>query len=302
MKFHFLKVFLTLIFFLQFFGANAQIAQNTEEKENLIKEANTHLAKGEFDKAIINYEIILEENPERKALYENLVKAYAYLGMFETAKKRANELYGADPDNPMMIGGENCRLALINTLEKKNDEALEAIEEMEKVMDPEMIFPGAPTCSFMFQTKAGEYEEAWANIQKLLEVKDAGVWRNLFLLYGSYVTGKLGKSEKSQQLLSELNGNLDMMKKSGALEAVTKEGGAEVLKFMADYYMYLGQPEKAIASLQKHYEIGGRQYYWIKYVSPFLTPLEGNPHFVAILERMEEDIQEMRSNVKAQQF
>jgi tetratricopeptide (TPR) repeat protein len=303
MKIYFTRICLIALFFsFQIFEANAQSAQNVAEGENLIKEANTFWANGEYDKAIILYETILEENPEQVMLYENLIKAYAYLGMFETAKKRAKELYGMDPDDPMMIGGENCRLALINTMQDKNEEALKAVDEMTRVMDPAMIFPGAPTCSFMFQTKAGKYEEAWSNIEKLLEVKDAGLWRNLFLVYGAFVSEKMGKSERGQQLLSEFEQNLEMMQKSGALEAAAKEGGAEVFKFMADYYAYTGEPEKAIASLQQHYEAGGRQYYWIKYVSPFLTQLKDNPHYLAILDNMKEDIEKMRSNVEARQY
>lgn len=302
MKFHFTKIYFLILIFSFPFLANAQSVQKVEERSDIVKQANILWAKGEYDKAIILYEKILEDNPDQNLLYENLIKAYAYLGMFETAKKRANELYGQNPDNPMMIGGEYCRLALINTMQGNNEKALKAVDAMAKVMNPAMVFPGAPTCSFMFQTKAGKYEAAWANLDKLLKVKDAGLWRNLFLLYGAYVKEKLGEKEKSEQLLSELEKNINIMHKSGAMEAAAKEVGAEFFKVMADYYAYIGEKGKALSSLQQHYEVGGKQYYWIKFVSPFLTKLEGTPQFVAILDKMKKDIVKMRGNVEAQQL
>ncbi len=236
-------------------------------------------------------------------LYQNLVKAYAYLGMFETAEERAKELYGQYPDDARMIGGELCRLGLIYTMQNRNDEAVRAVGEMIEIADPAMVFPGAPTCAFWFQTKAGEYEKASTNIEKLLKVENAGTWRYIFLMYAAYVNEKLGDSEKSQRYLSELRQGMEMMQSSGALQSVNKEqGAAEIFKYLADYYAFIGEDEKAIASLQQHLNAGGRQYYWIKNISPFSSELKENPEYLDILSKMKEDIDRMRSNVEAHKF
>lgn len=303
-----MKIYLTRIYLLilivsfQFFKANAQSVQNVEGEDNFIKQANTAWAEGEYDKAIILYENILDEKPDQYMLYENLIKAYAYLGMFETAEERAGELYGQYPDDAMFIGGEKCRLGLIYTMQNRNDEAVRAVEEMIKVQDPAMVFPGAPMCAFMFQTKAGEYEKASANIEKLLKVENAGNYRYLFLLYAAYVNEKLGNSEKSQQYLSEMRQGLEMMQSSGALQSVIKDEGTQIFTFFADYYAFIGEDEKAIASLQQHLNAGGRQYYWIKNVSPFSSELKENPEYLDILSKMKEDIDRMSSNVEDHKF
>lgn len=303
MKIYHTRIYLfILIVSFQFFKANAQSVQNVEGEDNFIKQANTAWAEGEYDKAIILYENILDEKPDQYMLYENLIKAYAYLGMFETAEERAGELYGQYPDDEMFIGGEKCRLGLIYTMQNRNEEAVRAVEEMIKVQDPAMVFPGAPTCAFMFQTKAGEYEKAWANIEKLLKVENAGTWRYLFLLYAAHVNEKLGNSEKSQQYLMEMKQGLEMMQSSGNLQSVIKDEGAEIFKYFADYYAFIGEDEKAIASLQQHLNAGGRQYYWIKNVSPFSSELKENPEYLDILSKMKEDIDRMRSNVEAHKF
>lgn len=296
MKIHLTRIcLLILIVSFQFFKANAQSVENVEGEDNFINQANTAWAEGEYDKAIILYENILDEQPEQKELYENLVKAYAYLGMFDKAEERAGELYKGGI-------GENCRYGLIFTMQNRTEEAQKAVADMMTFAEPGQYFPGAPTCAFMFQTKAGEYEKAWANIEKLLEVENAGTWRYLFLLYAAYVNEKLGNSEKSQQYLSEMRQGLEMMQSSGALQSVIKDEGAEMFKYFADYYAFIGEDEKAIASLQQHLDAGGRQYYWIKNVSPFSSELKENPEYLDILSKMKEDIDRMRSNVEAHEF
>ncbi|SDG84018.1 tetratricopeptide repeat protein [Psychroflexus sediminis] len=304
MKIYLTKIYLLILLVsLQFFQAKAQSVQNAEVEDKFIKQANTVWAEGEYDKAIILYENILDEKPDQYMLYENLVKAYAYLGMFETAEERAGELYGQYPDDAMMIGSEKCRLGLIYTMQNRNDEALRAVEQMIEISDPAKIFPGAPTCAFFFQTKAGEYEKASVNIEKLLKVvENAGTWRYLFLMYAAYVHDKLGEAEKSQRYLSELRQGMEMLQSSGALQSINNEQGAEIFIYIADYYAFIGEDEKAIASLQQHLNAGGRQYYWIKNVSPFSSELKENPEYLDILSKMKEDIDRMRSNIEAHKF
>ena len=269
----------------------------------MINQANSLWVEGKYDKAIILYENILEEDPKQIHLYENLIKAYAYLGMFDMAKKRAKELYGRDSEDPMMIGGEKCRLALIYTMQNQSDEALRAVNKMVEVMDSRMIFPGAPTCAMFFQTKAGEHEKAAANLDKILQVKDAGLMKYVFLLYAAYVNEKLGNIEKSEKLMASLKEGIDFLRNSGTLEQLTNQpGAAHIYMILADYHAYRGEEEKALEYLKKHYSVGGRQYYWIEHVSPFLTTIKDNPQYVSILNTMKEDIEKMRGNVEARQF
>ena len=273
-------------------------AQNSELDESInkrIQQADSLWTANEYDKAILKYEEFLKANPdEYEKVRIKLIKAYAYLGMFETAEARAKELYGIDSE----LRGEYCRLALIYTMQNRNELALEVVDEMLGISDLEKVFPGSPTCAMFFQTKAGDYEDAYKYIYKIVE-KAEGDQKLFFLLYASYLEQQLGNKEKSQAILDRVSARVKELKESGLMkDLLNQPGGFRYYVHLAELKALHGEGDKALEYLERAFENGDRYYYWIKNVSPFFTKYEDNPRFKNLMEAMKIEIDRMRENVE----
>lgn len=296
-KFNFKFLILALLVF--FFNAKifSQSEDINEAEKAQLRKADSLWTINEFDKAILEYEKFLDSKPHEYARVRiNLVKAYAYLGMFKAAEKRAKELYGIDSE----LRGENCRLGLIYTMQNRNDDALRAVNEMLSISDLNRVFPGSPTCAMFFQTKAGEYEDAANYIYKIIE-EAPGEAKLQFMLYASYLEQQLGNPQKAKAILDQVTASVDQLEKNGTMDILLNQpGGSRYYVHLAELKLLEGKKEIALDYLQKAYENGDRYYYWIKNVSPFFEKIEDNSEFTAVLDDMKKDIDEMRENVEAQ--
>ena len=119
------SIFLVLIFCLFSLTGYSQSAASEEDQ---ITNADSLWQLSEYDKAIIIYENIPADYPDKQKFRQKLVKAYAYLGMFDKAEERAGQLYNGGI-------GENCRLGLIYTMQNRTQDALKAVDN--RMLDAE---------------------------------------------------------------------------------------------------------------------------------------------------------------------
>lgn len=279
-------LFTSIILFFSFLPLHAQ---NSNHEEN-IKMADSLWNLAQYDIAILLYEKIPTDYPDKAKYREKLVKSYAYLGMFEKAEERAGQLYNEGI-------GEYCRYGLIYTMQNKTEDALKAVDNMMKYAEPGQYFPGAPTCAMYFETPAGEYEKAAEKIYKIIE-QAPDLSKLEYMLYAIYLEKQLGNTEKSKALLGQLESQVNMLQDSGTLNGMLESpGGFLFYRPLAAFYALKGEDDKALESLEKNYEQGGRQYYWIKNVSPFFDQYKDNPRFIALLENMKREIDNMKANV-----
>lgn len=279
-------LFTSIILFFSFLPLHAQ---NSNHEEN-IKMADSLWNLAQYDIAILLYEKIPIDYPDKAKYREKLVKSYAYLGMFEKAEERAGQLYNEGI-------GEYCRYGLIYTMQNKTEDALKAVDNMMKYAEPGQYFPGAPTCAMYFETPAGEYEKAAEKIYKIIE-QAPDLSKLEYMLYAIYLEKQLGNTEKSKALLGQLESQVNMLQDSGTLNGMLESpGGFLFYRPLAAFYALKGEDDKALESLEKNYEQGGRQYYWIKNVSPFFDQYKDNPRFIALLENMKREIDNMKANV-----
>lgn len=279
-------LFTSIILFFSFLPLHAQ---NSNHEEN-IKMADSLWNLAQYDIAILLYEKIPIDYPDKAKYREKLVKSYAYLGMFEKAEERADQLYNEGI-------GKYCRYGLIYTMQNKTEDALKAVDNMMKYAEPGQYFPGAPTCAMYFETPAGEYEKAAEKIYKIIE-QAPDLLKLQYMLYAIYLEKQLGNTEKSKALLGQLESQVNMLQDSGTLNGMLESpGGFAFYRPLAAFYALKGEDDKALESLEKNYEQGGRQYYWIKNVSPFFDQYEDNPRFIALLENMKREIDNMKANV-----
>lgn len=279
-------LFTSIILFFSFLPLHAQ---NSNHEEN-IKMADSLWNLAQYDIAILLYEKIPIDYPNKAKYREKLVKSYAYLGMFEKAEERAGQLYNEGI-------GEYCRYGLIYTMQNKTEDALKAVDNMMKYAEPGQYFPGAPTCAMYFETPAGEYEKAAEKIYKIIE-QAPDLSKLEYMLYAIYLEKQLGNTEKSKALLGQLESQVNMLQDSGTLNGMLESpGGFLFYRPLAAFYALKGEDDKALESLEKNYEQGGRQYYWIKNVSPFFDQYKDNPRFIALLENMKREIDNMKANV-----
>ena len=151
-----------------------------------------------------------------------------------------------------------------------------------------------------FETPAGQYEKAADKIYKIIE-QAPDLVKLQYMLYAVYLEKQLGNTEKSNALLNQLEGQVNILQKSGTMENMLQNpGGFALYRPLAALYALKGDDEMALDLLQKNYENGGRQYYWIKNVSPFFDQYEDNPRFIALLENMKMKVDRMRENVEGQ--
>ena len=267
-------------------------AQDLDSDEK-VEKADSLWNLAEYDKAILLYEEVPANYPDKAKFREKLVKAYAYLGMFDKAEERASQLYNGGI-------GENCRLGLIYTMQNRTGDALKAVADMMMSAEPGQYFPGAPTCAMYFETPAGQYEKAADKIYKIIE-QAPDLIKLHYMLYAVYLEKQLGNTEKSNALLSQLESQFNMLKNSGTLEEMLQSpGGFTYYRPLAALYALKGDDEMALDLLQKNYKNGGRQYYWIKNVSPFFDQYKDNPQYIALLEDMKLKVDKMRENVEGQ--
>ncbi|HKL36572.1 MAG TPA: hypothetical protein VJ899_09810 [Salegentibacter sp.] len=272
-------------------------AQNSSPNEK-IEKADSLWSLAEYDKAILMYEDISSDYPDKVKFREKLIKAYAYLGMFDKAKERTGQLYH-EKGKPYSEIGENCRLGLIYTMQNRTEDALKAVADMMMFAEPGQYFPGAPTCAMYFETPAGEYEKAAKKIYKIIE-QAPDLLKLQYTLYAIYLEKQLGNLEKSNALLAQLEGQVNILQNNGTLEEMLQSPeGFIYYRPLAAFYALKGEDDMALDLLQKNYENGGRQYYWIKNVSPFFDQYEDNPRFVSLMKEMKMGIDKMSDNVKA---
>lgn len=287
------SIFKFLCILILFNGSFLKIQAQSLNPDEKIEKADSLWNMAEYDNAILLYEKISADYPDKAKFREKLVKAYAYLGMFDKAEERAGELYKRGI-------GDNCRYALIFTMQNRTEEALKAVADMMTFAEPGQYFPGAPTCAMYFETPAGEYEKAADKIYKIIE-QAPGLNKLQYMLYAIYLEKQLGNLEKSNDLLKQLKGQVNVIQNKGTVnEILQSPGGFWAYRSLAAYYALKGEDDMALDLLQKNYENGGRQYYWIKNVSPFFDEYEENPQFIAIMEDMKVEVDRMRENVQAQ--
>lgn len=287
------SIFKFLCILILFSGSFLKIQAQNSNPDEKVKKADSLWNLAEYDNAILLYEEIPADYPDKAKFREKLVKAYAYLGMFDKAEERAGELYKGGI-------GENCRYGLIFTMQNRTEEALKAVADMMMFAEPGQYFPGAPTCAMYFETPAGEYEKAADKIYKIIE-QAPGLTKLQYMLYAIYLEKQLGNPEKSNSLLKQLEGQVNVIQNDGTVKEILQSpGGFWAYRSLAAYYALKGEDDMALDLLQKNYKNGGRQYYWIKNVSPFFDEYEENPQFIAIMEDMKVEVDRMRENVQAQ--
>lgn len=59
-----------------------------------------HFHLGQFDDAIVNYNLAIEKNPEDPFFYFNLGNVYLNLGKYEEAHKNYGKAIDLSPNNP----------------------------------------------------------------------------------------------------------------------------------------------------------------------------------------------------------
>lgn len=128
------------------------------------------MAETNYAGTVIKSEQALAENPNKLGLFEPLTKSYAYLGMFDTAAQRTQELYfESDAEHPLLTLRGYCRYALFHTMQGDREQALAAVDEMLTHETPENIYPGAPACSTFFDTAWNNNDCAEYNLQRVIE-------------------------------------------------------------------------------------------------------------------------------------
>ena len=121
------------------------------------------------------------------------------------------------------------------------------------------------------------------------------------MLYAIYLERQLGNREKGNILLKQLDAEVNKLWENGVIEQTIKmPTGFKIYKSLAAYYALKGEDEMALDYLKKNVENGGRQYYWIKNVSPFFAQYKDNPRFMSIMEDMKVEVDKMKDNVEAQ--
>ena len=94
---------------------------------------------------------------------------------------------------------------------------------------------------------------------------------------------------------------MNLLQNNGTLEEMLQSpAGFTYYRPLAAFYALKGEDDRALDLLQKNYENGGRQYYWIKNVSPFFDHYENNPRFVSLMKEMKVEVDEMKQNVETE--
>lgn len=298
-----MKFFNCLFFLIGIISTTNNFAQENSPKihlEDEKKTADSLVISGDYDKAILKYESIIgSDSAYKESVREYLIKSYAYLGMFATAEERTQELYQNYGDDNDASIGFYCRYSFIYAMQNKKDKAMDVVDEMMKFAVPGEYFPGAPACAMYFETPAGRYEEALEKIYPIIDQAPRD-FKLIFTMYAAYLERKLGNEEKSKELIQMVGAGVKAMKKSGELQKViNSQGGHVIYRYLAAFHSLNNERDKVIENLKRNYEEGGRQYYWIRNVSPFFEEYQNDPEFLSIMEAMKDQIDKMRSNLES---
>jgi|GEM_PF-5271865 len=277
------------------------LAEN-EQRLTLMKSKADSLFYGHhFGKAILLYEDIHQDYPAEYLFFQNLTKAYANLGYFDVAIKRAKELYlpmYKENGDKLAKAGYHCRMALFETLKQNYKLSAAHADSQFIYTDPGNIVPGSPTCAFRFQALGGELDKAQTNIMLVLN-EVSGIVKPIFLPWAVYISRQNGKEELAGQLLAQASAVRQQVE-SGQMDAALEENEVaeqEVHFWLAQVKALEGDTKGAIESLKQAYENGHRWYYRVKYEYKIFSVLEGETEFEELMEQIHDDILIMRERL-----
>lgn len=282
----------TISFFL--FLIPHSFAQQIELNFNdILSEADELSSKGKYDEALLLYENAVQIVPDtisimdRKMLYNKLTKKYAYLGLFDEAKKRTRELFFGNEDIPNQDWLHSEGTCLFNVYEALQENYINAMNFSAAFLalpDNEGLYH----CVFRTYALAGYNSEAMAQLAQLLERYEDPLYI-LYLTYLSKVNGDIEMTEKLMQKVQQIKALVESGKMKKYDERVLKYGLAMVAVLEDDH-------KEAINYLKESYKLGDKRYYWWKNFNVIFQELENYPEYQELLGKMKSDIDQMREN------
>lgn len=278
-----------------FFIPNSFSQKSSQNFQEILNEANKLSSNGNYDKALVLYEDAVQIIPDtistlnRIKLYNSLTKKYAFLGLFDEARKRTRELYFQDLEienkELLKIDG-SCLLGAYEAMEGDYQSALDFnVVYLSIVKEYEDY---SKHCAYRIHALAGKEEQSIDQMQELISRNP----RPEYFLWLTYLLQEKGADEMVQQLLPKLD-QIKQMSESGQIEGYD-EGtifyGLAMMEIIKDDH------QKAIEYLKKSYDAGNKQYYWWKNFNPMFHELESYSEYQNLMEKMKSDIDQMREN------
>lgn len=261
----------------------------------ILNRAEKLSGQGNYDEALVLYEEAVQIIPdtisifERMDLYNSLTKKYAFLGLFDEARKRTRELYfqnlNVENKEYLKIEG-SCLLGAYEALEGDYNSALDFNVIYLAIINEQELFP--KHCAFRIHALAGKEEQSISQIQELMAKNP----RPDYLLWLTYLLQKRGAESMVEQLLPKVE-QLKQMAENGKIEGFDE--GA-VLYGLGMMEVINGNHEKAIDHLKKSYSAGNKEYYWWKNFNPMFHELEEYSEYQDLMSKMKADIDQMREN------
>jgi tetratricopeptide (TPR) repeat protein len=286
------------ICFSLFFALNGFAQQNSSQNfYEILSEADNLSLKGDYDKALVLYEDAVQIIPDtistiaRVNLYNSLTKKYAFLGLFDEARKRTRELFFQNLDiankEYLIIEGAGL-MGVYEAFEGDYNSALDfsVISVALALLNQEKAV--AKHGSFRINALAGKQEQSINQLQELFEQNP----RPEYLIWLTYLLQEKGADKMVQQLLPKLD-QLKQMSEAGKIEGY---GEGAVLYGLAMGEVINGDHEKAIDYLRKSYSAGNKEYYWWKNFNPMFHELEQYSDYQDLMKRMKSDIDQMRES------
>lgn len=288
-----LKLFpICLILFI----CNFSLAQNKNPYKKNLGKADSLASIGQYDKAIIYYEKAIQLQPEnitsneKRELYNDLTKKYAFIGLFEEAQKRTRELFFENlrpEDQEVFLLAGSCLLGVYEALQENYTEALNFNVIHEAMLAGSPNYSSNRHCTFRILTLAGKQKDAINQLQFLLEQNPDPQ----YIIWLTYLYEKQGNQKMADAFKNKLK-EVENMINSGTLknydESLLKYGLALISVLKDDHV-------SAVEYLQSAYELGNKEYYWWKNFNPILRELESNSEYRKLMDKMKEEIDQMRT-------
>lgn len=237
---------------------NAALAVFEQMEANYPRDKEVYLWKGlclwrngDYKKAIVSYNKILELDPEFNVMYVSLAQAYAddenYIEASAMMRKTI-ALHPGQPEGRNLLGNIYFRMG-------KYDDALKEYEAMIEIKKEYRSYRAYLDLAQVYWVK-GDFEKSQNTLNKYIEQSTdlAGTAWAYLAFYRMAIAN--GKTKEAENYLSKA---LASAEKSKNISVQT-----QVLCYKSDFYMFLGRSAEAVKSAQDAmsiagFDVGGRE-------------------------------------------